>query len=499
MFKSKDTVASKIKDWIRRNYHWAAVAAFVLLLLVFYQLVFMYSDDFRYGQAGKGSLAQIAEFMGEHYTTVNGRSLVHTFAVLFTKQKLFLWRLVTPVALGALMLLIAKFSAKDASAYKKGAVIACAAYMLLPVGMLQQSTYWLAGSFNYLYPLLPILLLGLLMKKSIVAGRANRWLPLLGLASGATMEQCGMIALGICVLTMLHQRVFEKRKLLPVHYLTVLAVLAGYITIFLSPATRGRVEGESGHIRLLHNAYRVLVEKWFTAKEVYPVVVMTTLCILFWLAFSVKKNTAARPVSCACFAVLLFGLPFIGVFAYAPGVLPGAFIKIVAGVFGAAYYFGIAWAGLICLRETKNENIMIGIILALGSQLMLIAAAYIGFRNSFPTVIFLFPFYIHTVLQWRAVAKGKPGFKAVCLLACMCVLLNTGAIFYGYGTNAVVYRENLQRIEAYRDNPNGTLTLKKYPHKNYRWYLPCDDPSGGQGIGFKQYHDLSQDTEIIFE
>lgn len=490
----------KFKQWTRRNYHWAALAAFVLLLLVFYQFVFMYSDDFRYGQAGKGDFRQIAEFMGEHYRTVNGRTLVHTFAVLFTKHKLFFWRLVTPAALGALMVLIAKFSAKNAGDFKKGIVLSCALYLLLPVGMLQQSIYWLAGSFNYLYPLLPILLLGMLMKRSIARGRANYWLLPLGAASGATMEQCGMIALGICVLTMLHQRVFEKKKLLPVHYFTVSAVLAGYITIFLSPATRERVAGESGHIRLLHNSYRILIEKWFTAWEVYPIVVLSTLCVLFWLIYSIKNRTAARSVSLVCAAVLLLGLPVIGAFAYAPNLpLPETLVKLIAGAFGAFWYFGIAWAGLICLRKTKNENIMIGIILALGSQLMLIAAAYTGFRNGFPTVIFLFPFYIHTALQFRESLKGKAVFNAACAVAAACVLLNTGTIFYGYCTNAVVYRENLRRIEAYRSDPQGALVLKSYPHKNYRWYLPCDDPSGGQGIGFKQYHDLSQQTEIIFE
>lgn len=492
---------AKIRQWLRRNYSWVAVAAFVLLLLVLYQFVFMYSDDFRYGYAGKGNLKQIAAFMGEHYQTVNGRTLVHTLAVLFTKHELFFWRLVTPAVTGTLMLLIAKFSAQNTGDYKKGIVISCALYLLLPVGMLQQSTYWLAGSFNYLYPLLPIVLMGILMKKSIVCGKANYWLVLLGAVSGATMEQCGMIALGICVLTMLRQRVFEKRKLLPVHYLTVLAVILGYITIFLSPATRARVEGESGHIRLLHNIYRVLIEKWFMAEEMYPVVVLTAVCVVFWLISSPGENTAARSVSFISAAVLAFGLPVIGALVYAPGSLPfsQALIKLIAGIFGAFWYFGIAWAGFICLRQTKNENTAIGIILALGSQLMLIAAAYIGFRNSFPTVIFLFPFYINTALHARAFIKRKAVLRTLCLAVSACVLINTAAMFYGYCTNAVVYRENLRRIEAYHSNPQGALVLKNYPHKNYRWYLPCDDPTGNQGIGFKQYHDLSQQTEIIFE
>lgn len=494
----------KTSKKLSEYYHIIAAVLFFGLLLIFYQSVFMYSDDFRYGEAGKGNLVQIMQYMGEHYQTVNGRSLVHTFAILFTKCDLFFWRLITPAAITCLLALTAKFMCTDQKDCRRLTVVMFFLYLLIPVGVLQQSAYWLAGSFNYVYPMLLIFGLGILMKKSIQSGKANYLLLPLGVAAGATMEQCGMVALGICILTMLYQKIFEKKHLLLCHYLTVLCTAAGYLTIFLSPATRGRVNEESGQIGLVQNAYRILFEKWFQSKEMFLFVLLATVCIIFQLVYFTKHSGGLRWLNLTLCGALILLLPVIAIQLYSGSVLPASIAKIVTLLFGGAFYFGLAYTGFLLYLKNKKETVLICTILAFGSQLMLIAARYIGFRNNFPSILLLFPFLAETLVQWSASmpSASKPT-RAVLKTGSACLLaiavLNTVSIFYGYHQNAQMYRKNLAAIEAYEENPSDVLVLKNMPHQNYRWYLPADDPTGWQEQAFKTYYRIDSGTKLIFQ
>lgn len=494
--------SKKIADY----YHIIAVILFFGLFFLLFQSVFMYSDDFRYGEAGKGNLTQIMQYMGEHYQTVNGRSLVHTLAILFTKCDLFFWRLVTPAVIAVLLVLTARFITVEKKERQKLTVIMLLLYLLMPVGVLQQSAYWLSGSFNYVYPMLPILGLGILMKKSIQNKKANYWLLPLGAIAGATMEQCGMIALGICILTMLYQKFFKKNRLLLCHYLAVLCTVAGYLTIFLSPATKGRIDSESGQMGLLQNTYRILFEKWFQSKEMFLFVLITTICLVFWLAYFTKKSAGYRWLNIACLSVLVLLLPLIALQVYNIGAYtPGGMVaKGITFLFGCTFYFSLAYTGILLYLKSKKETVLVCTILAFGSQVMLIAARYIGFRNNFPSMILLFPFLAETLLQWtESMTHGgkhtRVLLKAGGIFLLLIALLNTCSIFYGYGKNAQVYRENLSRIQAYHKNPESFLTLQNLPYQNYRWYLPADDETGWQEKAFKTYYNIDDSTKLIFQ
>lgn len=486
-------------------YHIIAAIIFFGLFLILYQSIFMYSDDFRYGEAGKGNLIQIVQYMGEHYRTVNGRTIVHTLAILFTKCDLFFWRLVTPAVIALLLLLTAKWISADKKEYQKLTVIMLFLYLFMPVGVLQQSAYWLSGSFNYVYPMLPILGLGILMKNSIQHGKANYWLLPLGFLAGASMEQCGMIALGICILTMLYQKFFEKKRLLLCHYLTVLITAVGYITIFLSPATKERVGQESGQIGLFQNTYRILFEKWFQSKEMFLFVFITIICMTFWLVYFTKKSVGWRWLNIACLAILLLFLPFMAMQVFHIGYVPANIVsRGITFLFGCTFYFSLAYLGILLYLKNKKETVLICTILAFGSQFMLIAARYIGFRNNFPSMLLLFPFLAETLLQWLKSISAEAKSTRVILkiggvFLLVFALMNTCSVFYGYSKNAQVYQKNLDAIQAYHENPEDVLNLWNLPYQDYRWYLPMDDETGWQEKAFKTYYHINDGTKVIFQ
>ena len=59
--------------------------------------------------------------------------------------------------------------------------------------------------------------------------------PLVGFLSGATVEQAGLMTIGVLFLIIIDRVIIKKRKIPKIAYVNFIATIIGYLTVVLSP------------------------------------------------------------------------------------------------------------------------------------------------------------------------------------------------------------------------------------------------------------------------
>lgn len=228
----------------------AVCCAAVFFVLFFSQSISgRYSDDYYYATFWRDGPATFLRMNLEHYRSFNGRVLVHLAA-----QTLLAFPQWVSAAADTVLLLLTGLAGmralggkRDRSEAVAGTALFGAALLLVGRKVLGETLLWVSGYCNYI---LPVALLvpacwgwDRWLKEG--QGRSLWWLLPVQALCGATTELCGSMALaatGCLGLGWLwRERPGWRRGWRMV--LAPLANLLGYATIFLSPATRSRVEG----------------------------------------------------------------------------------------------------------------------------------------------------------------------------------------------------------------------------------------------------------------
>lgn len=238
--------------------------AAVFAMLFFIQSVSgLYADDYNYSVFWRDGPAQFVKRNVEHYLTFNGRVLVH----LAAQTLLAFPHWVSAAVDTALLLLTGLLGMKtlrgerDRRETLAGAALFGASLLLVGREVLRESLLWMSAFYNYFFPIILLLPACAAWEKWLRQGRWGQlwWLLPVQLLCGATTELCGAMAtaatgcLSLCWL-------WRERPGLGRGWRSALAPLMnllGYLTIFLSPATRNRAESTASFslAALLHSVH----------------------------------------------------------------------------------------------------------------------------------------------------------------------------------------------------------------------------------------------------
>lgn len=208
----------------------AAVNVSLLALLACFAWTTVYSsDDYWYSTFWDGGLARYWELMVYHYQSFNGRMLVHALAHIILHFGS--WAYVT-VCCG--QVLVGVWSVAEKGSFSRVLWIMLTGVLCMPRAIFDQGLMWISASCNYLFP---VILICLLVRSH---QNGSRWAYLLAFLCGATTEQMGLTATVLCGVYTL-AAILRRKDILPCVACTGLS-LAGVMTIFLSPATRLRME-----------------------------------------------------------------------------------------------------------------------------------------------------------------------------------------------------------------------------------------------------------------
>ena len=421
----------KTLNYIKKN---PASALFIFtgifMCLVFSLLLsfrIMQADDYYYATFFKKGLGEFFRLTKDHFQNFNGRVLVHIFAQINLSLGHFAGSLLN----SAIVFFIGFFAFKI-SGSKKGlaqlGVFISLFYALLcfsGFGVIKEAIMWTSAFYNYVFPFL-ILLLGLYFSEK------NKLISFVFcFLSGATTEQWGVVAIVMLIVFHVgkHYKTFRHRfkDFLP----SVLALL-GYFTIFLSPATQGRIN-TTGHTTLAKSLFDIpRLSKVFFAEGSPIVLIVIFIVVMLLAAFLFKKRfmllySGFLPLS--LILTLSMHKAYMATFIIFMCYLPVCF-----GVF----FF------------EKHYTTAAFIVGALSSVLIMLPTNTFEPRIAFPLVILLGVAIMNTCLSMEVFSLKKVNIL-VLVGVIMFALITLYPSFMGFKYNSTIEKENLNAVKASRE------------------------------------------------
>ncbi|MBC8535573.1 hypothetical protein H8695_02560 [Clostridiales bacterium BX7] len=207
------------------------------------------TDDYYYACFWRDGFDGFVRRNVDHYLTRNGRVLVHLIAQTLLAGGMIPFAIFNTLSLIAIFLCFMAFQSMPGKKTHGGGLLSAFLFSIMLLGLnynvLKHSILCVSDACNYIFPQLLLALSCMLLEKC----RTSPGIPLcfftaLGcFLSGATTEQGGIMTLTILFVSILSELIVQKRVGVFRVFL-LLCSAAGYLTIFLSPATRARAASE---------------------------------------------------------------------------------------------------------------------------------------------------------------------------------------------------------------------------------------------------------------
>lgn len=380
--------------------------------------VYLYGDDFFYSSFTAYDWKYFAQHHFDHYFRANGRVLVHLLATVFLRLPRLCWQLLEAGMLTAIAWLSARLAAPDERRRPWAFLLTAGAIFALNITLTRQSVYWVTGSFNYVWPVLLLLIFWTRLERAVRLDRAGWGLPVLALLAGATVEQAGMMAFGATTLAIARVWLIGRRRPRAAMLASLLTSAAGIATVVLSPSVKYRAAMEDapavGFLNLLRynlgSQARSLL--YSNASTPYWTLVFASLLLAFavW-GFSRPASTPSpagrlrterplpdpsrcRPLMRAVFLILalecgawLFRLAATRKWIHWTGgtLLPNA----IDAVLIVDLLTALLLAGWISFCRTGSAVPLTAAVLAFGAQAMMLVSPVYGARNLLCSLITL--------------------------------------------------------------------------------------------------------------
>lgn len=391
-------------------------AACLILPAVISACTTLYGDDLIYGTYFCGGIKNFFRLTADHYMRLNGRIFVHfalELLLIFRDRLLFI---AIPAMIYAVFFVMSKLlhiSKKQKTVfYSYGLMgIMCLSPYILREGML-----WMAGAFNYIFPVS----FALAAFYSVIKAYKKPLHPLIYpfvFLCGATTEQCAVIAISSSILYIIYEYVSEKKIKKEAVFL-VIAMLLGLMTVMLAPGTVIRVGKESPE----------QASDLLTRFETLYQMPMSDIGILwvylfFELIFGIALFKTNKPSAYAGFA----GILAESILAYTGYFLAGGIILTLILLLYAAALF------------KKMPIYAILLLSALTSLGMLFLSSTFGLRNYMPSILILLGLCAGLLSEH---IKNKAALPISFLSACICF----SPTLLGYAQNRKIINKNIHSL-----------------------------------------------------
>ena len=472
-----DKMTVKIKalasKFIESRYAAAVLAAALpAVMLALHRLLYMCGDDFYYAAFSNGGIGEFFRRHAEHYMLVNGRAFVHFTVSLLLIPGIHLWRVLNPFLIAATVFLMAKASGARERGDKNFAfVFGAALFLAIPVGVAAEAIYWLDGSINYLMPCAAFLLTHHLYRRSFDVGAKAWYLPPLAFLSAATIEQAGLVCVGLLAAESLSRVFLQKQKLRPVHIAALAAAAAGWLTVMLSPGMR-----ELAPTRMDGVPVKVAADvlRFFLFNRASCVFIpIFFIVVMLWQLHRVREtksklNICVLVLQGAWFIVYIVNSAGYALFEASPvGIFysRSLYILIYFAAFAVLAGYTLAAAAL---REGDSRP-LIYFAAALGAQLAIAGINDLMYRTLLCSLICLFVPVLSFAVKFRR--QALPIAAAAVILA----TVNTAGMFAGYGANAPIHERNLEQVRKFQEQPElGVVFFEdmadvRYCHSPFEW------------------------------
>ena len=448
-------------DWTKLIFC-AAILSFAAVLLILHRVVHLYGDDFVYGSYTIHGLETFIARHTEHYMHTNGRAIVHVIVSLILMFDIHLWRILNPF----LILLTAGAIARAATGRRVretpfAFVLSVALFSLLSITMTSQSVYWLTGSINYLYPVAMLFACYICFAKTLREVPKRRiWLSILAFLAGATVEQAGLMVVGILTADALFYWAKEKNLPPASHIAAIIAAVIGYATVVFAPGTFVRQSLETMDLSFTFEGLRGIVNAFVLHDATALFHALICLSCILWLLLIGKKRRGIDLILSLVFFVL--GTFFILWYANSPLAFKSLFRYDGDAAFAlSCLYLMLTAYVLVRLMLRNGDHVPLMFFAAgLGAIIMLVASPELRERTMFAPLLAFFVPIVSSAQTVIGRIKRENIKAAACLVLAAIAVFSFYQTYEGYRQNDAANRENLRRIqESQRTGDQGVLFL----------------------------------------
>ncbi len=442
-------------------------------LIIISRLTTLYGDDFTYGTYYMDGFGEFLRLNVRHYQLVNGRAFVHLVleSVLAFRDRLFF--IVLPLLVcGAFTAFYKSFVCnKERTKLITFLTLSISGVMCLSVIVLREGLLWMSGAMNYIFPLIFTYSTFYIAEKAD-EGKCRWYYLFIAFFAGATTEQGGAMSLAVAIMYIFYYRIITGKKPEKKVYIIAFIVFLGYLSIFLSPATFGRLFAETAkQSEGLNNRFKHLFLLCFGEGGALWLFVLAELSLLTELA---RKNK-----------YLLFG----GLILLAASTVIIIFISQSAGGF---FMIGLIALTAIAMLVTKTSPKLATAMIAAGAGIvMLVCSTSFGYRNLIPAYFTMIAVIAAVPLKFLSKRVSVLEVLASGAVVATALIIFT-PVLSGYAENRKVLNQNLAAYEneAVIDYNLGV----KYPYN----YVQFFEVNGVYRREFKKLYHIPEDTKIRF-
>ena len=213
----------------------------------------LYSDDFFYKTFLNNGFSDFIAKNIDHYKLVNGRVIVHVFDELILNTNVFVYFCFLLVCLFSIFYFSARIIFEKE--YNKNRILSfislsISMFLFISINVLKETAFWITGFSNYILPFAIVIIAFYNIKKVMHSNKLNIWNLFVVFLAGASTEQGFMMIFAITISYYIYEMFAnkntyskkEKRTYLLNGFLLLFIETIGFLTIFLSPASRARTE-----------------------------------------------------------------------------------------------------------------------------------------------------------------------------------------------------------------------------------------------------------------
>ena len=461
----------------------SAVCLLISIGIIFYlnAQIIMYADDFFYATFFRGGFGVFMDNTIMHYNYFNGRVLVHVLAQI---TLLFGVRLVPFINL-VFLLSICFFTYRlhynhtDKRDFYVFSTFFFCTFMLIDVMILRSSFLWTSATFNYTLGIVGVCAMLFLAKEFMHKDKIPWYVIPISFAAGATTEQNGLTALFGVTLFFFTGFVLNGReqvKRVKNFLFFIIPCFAGFVSIFMSPATRSRMENEISDI--WSGILPTLLDRLARFSDIINIRHHVVLFVLFGIFLGLLLFHGAKFSKGLCLIVIfspvlliLLRLPLFEEMLYAVAIL-----------------IYLSLAALIAIKSKEYAFVGIIVLTSLFSYAVIFATDTIVPRVIFPLNLLFISALALLALRIIKVYKNASFALPFYLAMCFVVLIPT---IIGYRENRMLMEMNLANLQG-----TGDIFFNVDFNDRYRHALPQDHPFAFNA--FRNYHNIGPDRTIYF-
>lgn len=469
------------------------ILAFISFFIINKNVIYS-GDDYYFLSFSNCNLNEYITKIITHYKLDNGRIIVHVLDTLCLKFPIVIWSTINSLMLTGICYFVSKISTSDNT--NKMPIVFSVAFMLmssLNILITNQSMYWITGSFNYVYPILMLLMYWNFLNKIDYGKKYYIFAIIFAFLASASVEQAGMMAFGLTLLTIFKKseginKFFNRNKKT---FFLLIITLIGLLTVLLAPSQFIRMSsGEDLDIaeRSMKNA-SFIIYQIVCSENVMPYLILLNIFLFVFSVLDKQKNKLN--IFVCIFAIINFCLVLYCVNSInsEEELLYKIENVLIFCVILFTILFNIIWFGYKT-EKTFFSTPTIVMVLLIGSQFMMILSPVIGYRNlltGFVMLIFL------VTLFTSKIQSGKTSIALITIIFMICGIINNLGTAYGYFENKITNNLNIQTIE--NEKKNKTITLKRFENDKYCWGMPYN--SEFHQKWYKKFYKI--DSEIYWK